>query len=58
MATDKNDVFFTKQEVSKLLRVSIKTIDNYCDKGLLKPMGVGRRVLFRKTDVYNAVIEI
>jgi len=50
--------FITRKEVSKLLKVSLGTVDNYTKKGLLKPKGIGNRVLFVRTDVINALIDL
>jgi len=58
MIKDKNDVFLTKKEVADLLKVTICTVDNYSRSGILKPLGIGRRVLFRKTDVINSIVEL
>lgn len=50
--------YLTKKEVSQLLKVSISTIDNYSKQGYLQPLSIGRRILFKKSDVVNSLIEL
>ena len=50
--------YYTRQELSALFKVSITTIDTYSKKGYLKPLGIGRRVLFKSSDVENALVEL
>lgn len=45
--------YYTKKEVAKKFKVSITTIDNWSRKGILKPYGVCRHVLFKVVDVDN-----
>ncbi len=58
MKTEENQQYLTKQEVAKLLKVSICTVNNYSKKGYLQPLGIGRRVLFKKSDIENALTEL
>ena len=52
----KNNVkFITRKEVSELLHVSLMTVDAYSKKGYLKPIGIGRRVLFKYDEVVEAL---
>ncbi len=55
MSDLKNTEYLTKKEVSQLLKVSISTIDNYSKQGLLQPLSIGRRILFKKIDVENSL---
>jgi len=50
--------YLTKKEVAKLLKVSICTVNNYSKAGYLRPLGIGRRVLFLRSDVENSLTEI
>ncbi|TXE18578.1 helix-turn-helix domain-containing protein [Psychroserpens burtonensis] len=53
-----NTEYLTRKEVSELLKVSLGTIQNYVKKGYLKPLSIGRRVLFKRSDVENALISL
>ncbi len=49
--------FLTKKEVAELLRVSIKTINNWIKKGIIPYMRVGgpkrKRTLFRRSEIID-----
>tara|TARA_B100000963_G_C22254660_1_gene505783 strand:+ start:205 stop:492 length:288 start_codon:yes stop_codon:yes gene_type:complete len=48
--------YYTRKEVAKLCKVHTQTIWEWCRKGILKePETIGRRVLFLKKDVHNAI---
>ena len=46
--------FYTRSECSKLLRISLPTLDRYTKEGLLKPVRIGRRV-FYSLDCINSL---
>ena len=50
--------YLTRQEAANLLKVSVTTIHNYCTKGYLKKYSIGRRVLFKRSEVEQALIEL
>jgi hypothetical protein len=45
--------YLTLNEVSKVLSVTIQTLNNWRREGVLNPLKIGGRVLYRKEDVYN-----
>ena len=47
--------YLTRSEVAKMLSCDLSTIHNWCKKGKLKPMGIGNRVYFLRSDVENAI---
>tara|TARA_R100000654_G_scaffold69827_1_gene99685 strand:+ start:103 stop:390 length:288 start_codon:yes stop_codon:yes gene_type:complete len=48
--------YYTRKEVAELCKVHTQTIWEWCRKGILKqPETIGRRVLFLKEDVHNAI---
>ena len=49
------DVWWTKKEVQRVLKVSTSTIDRYVAKGILKKYKVCRRTLFRPLEVQSAI---
>jgi excisionase family DNA binding protein len=40
-----------KEEIAKMLGITIRTVDNWKDRGLLPYFKIGRSVRFRKNDV-------
>ncbi len=50
-----NNELLTRQELMDYLSISKSTVKNYVDKGYLKPLGLGRRVWFKKSDVLEAL---
>ena len=52
--------YYTREELSNILHVSVQTIDNYCKKNILSPIrmaGTGKKakVLFEQNEVRNAI---
>ncbi len=51
-----NDEFLTRQEAASLLRLDIKTVDRYRQRGALPAQRLlGRSVRFRRDDVLKLV---
>ena len=52
--------YYTREELSNILHVSVQTIDNYCKKNTLSPIkmastGKKAKVLFDQSEVRNAI---
>ena len=52
--------YYTREELSNILHVSVQTIDNYCKKNILSPIkmastGKKAKVLFEQSEVRNAI---
>ena len=52
--------YYTREELSNILHVSVQTIDNYCKKNILSPIkmastGKKAKVLFDQSEVRNAI---
>lgn len=45
------DEWMTREEVSKLLKVNISTVNNWKKSGKLVSYGIGSRVYFRRSEV-------
>ena len=45
--------YMTRDEVSKVLNVTVQTLNNWRREGVLNPLKIGGRVLYLKEDVYN-----
>lgn len=50
--------YLTRQNVADMFDVNLSTIHNWCKSGKLKPLGIGNRVYFLRTDVENSLISI
>ncbi len=51
--TGEDTEYLTRNEVSKVLNVTVQTLNNWRREGVLNPLKTGGRVLYRKEDVYN-----
>jgi len=45
--------YLTSVDVSKMLKVTVQTLHNWKRKGILIPLKIGGRVLYKKEDVCN-----
>lgn len=54
----KNQKYLTKDEVAQLLRVDKTTIDRYAKDGKFTKYGIGRKVLFLREEVEQALIKL
>jgi len=52
------ETYLSRQDVATLLKVNISTIHNYCKKGILKPLQIGGKVLFKRQDVDDSIERI
>lgn len=50
--------YLTRQEVAKMLSVDISTVHNWTKKNILKPVGIGSRVYYKRIEVENALVEL
>jgi excisionase family DNA binding protein len=51
--TGEDTEYLTRNEVSKVLNVTVQTLNNWRREGVLNPLKIGGRVLYKKEDVYN-----
>lgn len=54
---EKQDLFYTREEVCQLLNVAQSTLTKYLKEGKLSGRRVGHRILFFKDDILNALKE-
>lgn len=47
--------YLTRQDVAQMFNVDISTIHNWCKSGKLKPLGLGARVYFLRTDIEQSL---
>jgi len=47
--------YLTRQQVAQMFNVDISTIHNWCKSGKLKPLGLGARVYFLRSDIEQSL---
>jgi excisionase family DNA binding protein len=57
-STKKETNYLSRKEASKLLHISLPTLNEYTRKGILKGSRVGSRVLYSESDIQEAVKNI
>lgn len=50
--------YLTRQQVAKMFDVDLSTVHNWCKSGKLKPLGIGSRVYFLRTDIEASLIPL
>ena len=50
--------YLTREEVSKLLKISLSTINNWCKRGIQQPYQIGGRVYFKASDIESSMIKL
>jgi hypothetical protein len=50
--------YLTRQHVAKMFDVDLSTVHNWCKSGKLKPLGIGSRVYFLRTDIEASLIPL
>lgn len=50
--------YLTRQQVAIMFDVDLSTIHNWCKSGKLKPLGIGSRVYFLRTDIEACLIPL
>ena len=52
------DEYLGRSEVAKMLKVDISTIHNWTVKNILTSYQIGRRVLYKRSEVENAIVKL
>lgn len=52
-----NDELLTDKEVAHLLKVSRRTLQDYCNNGILPYMQVGGKILYRTSDIERTLMK-
>ncbi len=50
--------FLTRQQAAKLLNVDLSTIWNWSKQKKIQPLGIGGRILFRRSDIDKYMEEL
>jgi excisionase family DNA binding protein len=51
-------IYLSRAEVSKMLNVSLVTLNKWNKNGTLKAVGLGGRVLYRQEDIDSKIVEL
>jgi excisionase family DNA binding protein len=54
----KQSDYISRKEVSKLLKVSLPTLHEYTKQGLLQSYKIGKRVLYKQTEVEQSLSQV
>ncbi len=52
------DRLYSRQEVAKMLKISLPTLRNYVKRGLIEEHRIGKRVLYKSSDIEAAVVNL
>jgi predicted DNA-binding transcriptional regulator AlpA len=55
LQTQNQNTYLTRKQVSTMFDVSLATIHNWCKSGKLKPLGIGARVYFLRSDIEQSL---
>lgn len=50
--------YLTRQQVAKMFDVDLSTVHNWCKSGKLKPLGLGSRVYFLRSEIEACLIPL
>lgn len=50
--------YLTRDEVSELLKISLSTIHNWSNKGILHPYQIGGKVYFKSSDIESSMTKL
>ena len=50
--------YLTREEVSKLLKISLSTIHNWTKREILHPYQIGGRVYFKASEIESSMIKL
>lgn len=56
--SEKKETFLSRKEVATLLRADETTIDRWSKEGKFPKYGIGRKILFKRTEIESAIIEL
>jgi FMN-dependent NADH-azoreductase len=50
--------YLTRRNISEMFNVDLSTVHNWCKAGKLRPLGIGSRVYFLRSDVEQSLVSI
>ena len=57
LSKKQNDEFLTRQEVADYLKISLVLIHSWNKHGILNPIRMGNRILYKKQDILDVLEE-
>ena len=52
------ETYLTRKETAELLKVDLSSLHNWKHKGKLNPVAIGGRVLYKRSDIEKALIQL
>lgn len=52
------ETYLTRQEVADIFKIDLSTVYNWTKRGRLKAYGIGQRVYYKRSEVFNALVSI
>jgi len=52
------ETYLTRKQVAELFDVSLGTVKNWSDKGILNEYGIGRLIRYKRSEVEDAIIKL
>lgn len=52
------ETYLTRKQVAEMLQVDLSSLHNWKHKGILVPVGIGGRVLYKRSDIEAKLIEL
>lgn len=52
---ENNEIYLSRKEVSKQLKISLPTLNNLTKRGSITGYRIGKRVLYKKSDINSAL---
>lgn len=52
---ENNEIYLSRKEVSKQLKISLPTLNNLTKQGAITGYRIGKRVLYKKSDINSAL---
>ena len=50
-----SEIYLTRKEASKCLKVSLVTVHSYCKKNIIRPLKIGNKTMFNKAELIKIV---
>jgi len=50
--------YLTRKSVAELLSISLNTVDKYCSLGYLQAYEIGKRILFKESEIEKSLVPI
>ncbi len=58
LKVEKPEEFLTRTEVSKLLKITVTTLDRWTVQGQLTRYGIGKKIYYKRSEIETSLVEI